>query len=1254
MTPLSNLSDLLADLQTEADARDLVDLVGLDARYIEFRGNPVNVWNNVLREARSKPGKLNAIVDHVIKRHPDYADKLTENLEEYLRSHFASERAEINRVALFEKVEPIVPPFPNAERTDWKPIAIQVGAIVLAPFIALLAAVFATANYGRAIGAVVGCSALITVVGPVLIVGYLFRPRASSTARVWLYTLGGLFSAFALVGGLRSLRDLTVRWLIDALREFGLNVPALATDEYLLPYFVVLCGTVCTLAVVWTMDRRRTITPPPTELGRLFDKHAVNEEHGFPEALRRYCGALVDYLNAYDREVNWSDRDYASLEAEVEAERAGRLRSKLVANLVKAIRRDRHSPTFVLIGEPGSGKSVSLRNLVRSLIAEARRSGVVPVYVNLREFPSNRRVVVDELVRFAHESVREQTGRDGEAFLNGWYERFRRSGRLFFVFDSFDELPQVLDADDRSDTHRKVCESFDRLFTQEVRSCRAVLASRPFRAPSGVQGTRLVIRQLTEAQVRQVVGARVLGRGFDAAEFVRRVFRNRPELTPLLRNPFTAELLTDFARERNGELPASTFDIFNAYVTSRMEADEPLVLERLGLRAEELRRAAQTLAIALFQGDRGLEAEATWAIAELDRKAEGRGRDLVEGLKYTRLARVGGHSRVILTFAHRRFAEFFAVEAMLSEGATPPIEHIPTDSRWRDGLVMYCGVASEPERIRVAEFCWQRVREQSTKLMGGRVADAGDATHCLRFLIDAFRSAPGALVRFRVELGLLVRKMLKSGDPLGAKLAAEAIPLADEHGQQLALLRAMASPSNWVRETAISACRNLPQLRDRTKKAVRGYYRSMSTIEKARRFRDLDFSLGLSEAFRPIRWALWVDVLEAAFLIAMTSAMFVCLPVTSTWRVSFLLPFLSAFLLCLRTVMITAANRIASRSTRFTALHSASSVARPPHELGGLSEARIDADSALGRPRAHAVALMPRRTSKTAVRTRFFTLLKPLSDGVRGVLFTLAYAVLIWSMFATYRIDDASLKWSNRTQFMKQIDPDGISRAMREAATFRSPNNYDKNARPTITRSIIPATIGIAIIVLCVSGWENILAGIFRLYSPSNWRRILTAILRNRRSIAKELASLIGFGAAMFLVLWAISAFGGRPLTILMLILFITGVCLVIASVVWHFVRTAWNRYLDGKVLSRGIPERVTAEHLFGVLQELRSAAGRRDYLQGLLSRRVSLALSGEASSVTLLSFSDPPAVIREVLYEDPGVAEDWSKLQELWLGLSR
>ena len=104
---MSNLPELLAELLSETDARDLVDRVGLDARYIEFHGHPVNVWNNVLRAARLKPGKLQAVVDSASARYPDYTDELTKAHAAYLRSRPALEQADRYRSTMLKNVRTI-------------------------------------------------------------------------------------------------------------------------------------------------------------------------------------------------------------------------------------------------------------------------------------------------------------------------------------------------------------------------------------------------------------------------------------------------------------------------------------------------------------------------------------------------------------------------------------------------------------------------------------------------------------------------------------------------------------------------------------------------------------------------------------------------------------------------------------------------------------------------------------------------------------------------------------------------------------------------------------------------------------------------------------------------------------------------------------------------------------------------------------------------------------------------------------------
>jgi len=618
---------------------------------------------------------------------------------------------------------------------------------------------------------------------------------------------------------------------------------------------------VLTLNVFWHRNEiSHTIANPVVD-------DLVSRHRDFQASLSRYCNALIAELDRYDQEVNWSDYELTPLEAEVETERSARLRPRIASDLVEAIRRDRDSTVFLVLGDPGSGKSVSLRRLVRLLCRQAQDTGVVPVYVNLREYPAAEVVTSDSLVRFIRETALRQTGRDGRAFIDAWYEVFRKSGRLFFIIDSFDEVPAVLDSDDRSDSHKEISASFDRFFTQEVQTCRAVLSSRHFRAPVGTKGTRLVIRPFSETQIRQAMQTWLLGQGIDSTQYIRRLFRERPHLVPLLRNPFTAELIAEYARTAAGDkLPENMFSVFDHYLSERFASDQS-ALDRLGVSPENLREAAALIARRMYErADIGLEADVDRITKLLPDSHETQAGKVIEALRYSRIARVGGHDRRRFSFVHRRFAEFFVVDSMRLSKETPQVESIPSDSRWRDCLVMYCGIAELAIRRGIAEFCWNVIDASRDNLLQGRVLEARDAVHCSRFLAEAFRSDHDAIASFRDSLGAVIIELIRAPDLLVAKIAAEMIPLLDEVDQRVAINSAFETYSPWVCDTTLGSCRHLAKLDDSTNESMRNYLGSIPPGEFLQRFSDLNFSMSLSDAFRKQRRDLWIDFVELTLL----------------------------------------------------------------------------------------------------------------------------------------------------------------------------------------------------------------------------------------------------------------------------------------------------------------------------------------------------------------------------------------------------
>lgn len=711
---------------------------------------------------------------------------------------------------------------------------------------------------------------------PLLILAFILRwiffPRFSGRTRVQLASLATLCLPATLYIPSNPITLLLVEWFSRALQ--------LKTDLEII-WVVVITQISITIGVIWLNQiwSRADVSQPQDNPENNEALQASNQDYA--KSLDRYCTPLIRFLDSYDNEVNWSDRDLTPLEAEVETERSGGLGSKIVPDLVSAIRRDKRSEVFVVLGDPGAGKSVSLRRLVRVLCDQASQTGVVPVYINLREWPPELGGVTSEsLVEFVKEKAYFQTGRDGRAFIDTWYEPFRKSGRLFFVIDSFDELPSILDCDDKSDLHRKISSAFDKFFTQEIYSCRAVLASRHFRAPAGVKGTRLVIQPFKETQIRKAMKQWLVGKGIDTNRYVKDLFRKRPQLVPLLRNPFTAELIAEYARSgHKNRLPNNMFAVFDHYIATRLEGDRS-TFHRYGTSPEQVRSAASVIAKKMYEDNNtGLEVDVDRISSYLNCPESPA---IIEALKYSRIARVGGYNQRRFSFVHRRFAEFFVVCAMNEGNILDNLESIPTDSRWRDCLAMYCGISDLEQRQRIALFCWQHIEEKSQYFLNGELKNSYSVVHCLRFLIDAFRGDYQPLKLFQKELNNFVVSATKgksllniSKDLLVLKIGAEAIQISEGDAQQTAIEAALNSKSTWILETAIGSCRHIGKLHKSTEVKIRKYIRRVPLPEKINRFDELDFSLSLSDVFRTQRYMLWADITDSVLRYIVFSVVFI-------------------------------------------------------------------------------------------------------------------------------------------------------------------------------------------------------------------------------------------------------------------------------------------------------------------------------------------------------------------------------------------
>ena len=573
------------------------------------------------------------------------------------------------------------------------------------------------------------------------------------------------------------------------------------------------------------------------------------QDLNFRQRLHIFCEELVSDLQGVERDLRWNVSHFVPLDAEVELV-SGHRRSRKVWNLLRALREIRTTPVNLVLGVPGSGKSVALRKLCTDLMAETKDTGRIPVYVNLKEWLSNRVWSLDsppteaEFRTFVFTNVRARLADQSQPFFDEYFDRLIGTGRIFFVLDSFDEIPGILDANESSELLTKLSDMLVKFLKSGFQS-RGIIASRYYRRPA-ILGDRgvLEIRPFSELQI----GHAIKNASAASTEITKALFDDRPDFGAAARNPFVLSLILKYV-SKHKKLPDKQAELFADYITDSLElADENA--QTLGLAQAVLRTAMQEIAWMMFESERfGLE----MPVAELRRRLPDYPiDDIVAVLQGARLVRVGAPNRT-LSFVHRRFNEYFLVHRFVEQPELAPLDAIPQDSRWRDAMVLFAEVASDEVAETIAVACWQEVKGLTEATAFEQREQYLRGLHSLRFLVEAFRGRRVALKGFQEALGERILAFVNDNhDLVSNKHAVEAIGLLGHGYAQQVLVAALKKSNEWISETALRACRYLTKLEPESETLLTSYIHSIPPFSLVRRNRELSFSLQTAEVFSTV------------------------------------------------------------------------------------------------------------------------------------------------------------------------------------------------------------------------------------------------------------------------------------------------------------------------------------------------------------------------------------------------------------------
>lgn len=388
----------------------------------------------------------------------------------------------------------------------------------------------------------------------------------------------------------------------------------------------------------------------------------------------------------------------------------------------------RHHKKVVVLGDPGSGKSVCLRQLAYDLAQhELSRSGLpatLPIYVDMGAFdtwedeikrkPTSVLKFVQSSLR-SHSSISEASEMHPLFYVADNLERLLLAGRLTLIFDALDEMPQ----DSYQERYQSLKEFM--VFGEAFEGNRFIFSCRLLDYDPAFSVNEIIIDRFDRYRIKLFLQKHAPG---VANELYRRILDDET-LEELVSNPFLLQALAYInlpgwevsGRANELWIPATRSELLREFV-------EQLLTREAGIKQKKyldsidgglvtLRRFLAKLGF-VIQGRR--EGRTSARVSSLSDvwDSEPKWKEL---LWISRRARILGkrgewsHELVDasppnveppdrIEFVHHRLQEMFAAEELarsLSNGE--PVERYLDDIWWQETVVFAVGMVEEPHTV---------------------------------------------------------------------------------------------------------------------------------------------------------------------------------------------------------------------------------------------------------------------------------------------------------------------------------------------------------------------------------------------------------------------------------------------------------------------------------------------------------------------------------------------------------------------------
>ena len=589
---------------------------------------------------------------------------------------------------------------------------------------------------------------------------------------------------------------------------------------------------------------------------------SILTEKNADERCRDYCEEVKLYVEKLNVEMYWGDDIFTPLSAEVVSEKGTKKRKyrDLLSVLKSSKKKD---IVYLILGEAGAGKSLSLRKLCINLTKEYPSTKKIPIYINLGEWDdSSVDSSPEDLVSYIKKYVLKYGSQKASKFISNDFQTLLDNEGLYFIFDSFDELPVLLG---KSSTKAIVNHFSDLLYTfLSANKTGGIIASRYDNRPTSrlSPNTTIRIQGFSDLKI-SALATEFFQDSEKAKSFKKELFKNRTDLLPLCRNPFYLTMLLHYAEKDQTHFPQNQMELFQFFIRERLNKCEEKVSD-IKIPYEEYLSFAHKIALDMQEAyDKGI----AYSLPETsNKKQSAKWKQMVDVLCEAKLCRKDNNGKSVV-FVHRWFQQYFYVSSIITSSAEScPFNYaqcISENSGLWGAIVLYCEIAKETVVSEIANYCWKNIQMNVECTKSIWMSGAKELVNSLNFLSEAFRHRKEVIKSFGPQLAEFIQTHLsKETDYVIAYALTNCLPLLDNDEMQSAVQKVFESGRLSLIERALSCVRQSAILNNQLELLIIKYLCNRTTITKIRQLKSFSFSFSLSSGFKYLRIVHVVDVIK--------------------------------------------------------------------------------------------------------------------------------------------------------------------------------------------------------------------------------------------------------------------------------------------------------------------------------------------------------------------------------------------------------